>query len=230
MIKIQLAPADEVDSGPWALPDGIVMALIGAIAYFGVTYYLDSIREETAKTTAQAEQWKLDYKKQEPRIQQFQTLNSDVDMLNRRIEAIKKISVSKISRFFSVLFLDNMQTVRPEGLWFSKFTLSDDGKFQVIGGTTDNLLLAEFMLTMRESMNVTTVNTDLRTQVGYSNIQLIKSNLSRTSDSVFKDVTNYIQYELRGTFAEKVPSPDMRTPTPVISARSPFWSADQSLE
>src|SRR4051812_12451807 len=99
MIKINLCPIDELESQYWYVPDVAVAVVIAIVAFLGVQYYLGTIQEQIDVARSNVQSLNENTTKLAPDLERFKNLKKDVDELNNKLNALKAITVSKISKY-----------------------------------------------------------------------------------------------------------------------------------
>ncbi len=173
MIKINLAPLEEVENKTWFLPDVIIVTSAMVICLM-VSYLFFAAQD--AKINA-LEVEKLDfiasYNKLKPDLARYDELKKKLNILTGKIDALKKITVSKIARYKPIIIFELTQTLKPKGLWFSQMSL--DSKNEILrmsGSAFDNFSIAEFISSLESTKFQTIDATDMRTQVYFSKTYL----------------------------------------------------------
>ncbi len=218
MIKINLVPVDELENQLWWVADAAVLLIVACASFFTAQWYLGKIQEQTDEIAARATGLEESTAALQPEIQRYTNLQSKKDALNEKIDALKKITVTKISKFEPVIVLEHLQNLKPEGIWFSKLLigLPKPGEFQILGQGFDNLLVAEFMTGIRSTETQEKDDSDLRTHIFFSNLELVKTAVGNGS-SIFPDVGAFPSFELKGVIRDKgepsVPA-NLNAPTP----------------
>ena len=165
MLKIQLCPESELENHLWWVLDVASFVLCGAIVYLAAIIALNSIRDDIAVTTGTSLNWATQLQKIGPSVEKFKGLDVEVALLNRKIDALKHITVSRIDKVLPIVVAEQLQTLRPEGLWFHSMAYREDKTLTMKGSSNDSLLISEFLLGLRETMNPETITSDIRTQI-----------------------------------------------------------------
>ena len=117
MIKINLAPAEELENPLWFVPDVAAICLVAMLSYFIVDLNLEKIREEIDEANIQSEELvsqNIRIKAQAKRFDELDTVRLD---LLRKKEAVEKITSSKLDRYLPIIILENIQNLKPDGIW-----------------------------------------------------------------------------------------------------------------
>jgi hypothetical protein len=206
MLRIQLCPASELENKHWWAKEAAVFVLVFLLSWFGVSFRLDQMRDEIQRLTTTADDWTNKAKELEPTVAKFKTLDEEIALLNRKIDVLSKITVSRIEKVLPVVVLEQLQTLKPKGVWFHKLIYNADRSVNVLGGTMDSLLISEFLLGMRETMNPDTWTNDVRTQVGYVDLG-IRNVMRAAKDPNFTDIEDVLTFEAIAKIKEKQPKP-----------------------
>lgn len=175
MIEVNLAPSSELEDKYWYVPDVTLAVLVLAVGWVSVSLYLHSIEEKITTLQAETTQIKSNTTKLRPQVLRFKEVKNQLEIAKKKIQSIKKITVSKVSRFLPIIVLEKLQQLKPEGVWF--VTLMDDtklGQLNLSGQAFDNLLVAEFMSLLNDTRRVEYDVYDIRDQVYFSEVRLGK--------------------------------------------------------
>lgn len=194
MIKINLAPIEELENKFWYIPDLVIFLALGVGSYFGVNYYLGQIEAQIIKLTEEKHDFDKSYRRLKPDLERFAALNKEVDQLEKKLNSLRQITVSKIVRYKPIILLEHLQNLKPEGLWFNFLKdESNDSIIRLVGGAFDNLLVAEFMSALTETRILEVDSTDLRTQVYFPRVHLerVAINGSKGTQKKVKNTKEY---------------------------------------
>ncbi len=185
MIKINLAPIDELESPYWYLPELIMAIVVVAVSWFSINYYLDAVRDEITDVNSQTDAKQLAFQEITKDTAKYDQLDKDIKALNEKLDSLKNITVSKISRFKPVILLEHLQNLKPAGIWFNYVSdTTEKNRLTVVGKAFDSLLVAEFMTAMAATKIQELDPSDLRTQVYFNEVRLERiSTTSGTSNS-----------------------------------------------
>ncbi len=202
MITLQLAPSNELEEKDWWHVDLLVFVVVAFLAYMGVHRGFDMKRAATAIAIARAAQLNSERELLLPSVSKIATLNSDNGLLNGRISAIKSIMDSRAQKMQAIVALDQLQTLWMEGIWYTDLSYSTDGNVAIKGRGFDSLLIGDYLLGVRESMNPGTRNDDLRTQSGFDKL-VLTSVKQVESDPNFPDIVKSLEFDLTGVHIAK---------------------------
>lgn len=221
MIKINLCPIDELESQYWYVPDLAVAAVIAIVSFLGVQYYLGTIQEQIDTSRASIESLKENTAKLAPDLARFKDLKANVEELNQKLDALKAITVSKISKYKPVIVVEHFQNLKPEGVWFEELKVGadDPAEFEVKGKAFDNVLTAEFITALRSTGSQEPDESDLRTQVYFDGLVLQSTAVPEGTPADFPELAGYPEFTIKGKFQERGVTPTMAMPEaePTIS-------------
>jgi hypothetical protein len=203
MIKTQLCPAVELEDKNWWVKELAVFLIVAVAGYWGAGMVLDIKRDQTLDLIVKKEKWTQELQAKEPAVEQFKGLRTEMDLLNRKISALRRITTSKIEKVRPLIALDQLQTLWIEGVWYLSAEYAQDGSLTLQGAANDSLLVGEFMLGMRESMSPDTTNDDVRTQLGFANVTIKSASYTDNGDPLFKDIKGCMMFELSARHLEK---------------------------
>ena len=192
LIRINLAPFEEIEDNFWWISDAAVFMLFAALSWFSVEYHLDAIREETARKEASTVQYKNALNSVKPQIDRVRDLKKNIEELGTIYESITRITESKLARYLPIILLEHIQILRPDGVWLDSISYgkslesNSDGQEQtdnqlpdliVEGGALTNTILAEFMTLLKATKNQDIDPNDIRTQAFFSAVSIDFSRL-----------------------------------------------------
>lgn len=207
MIKTQLCPSGELENKNWWVADACLFVLIAFGGYVLMEQYFDRIREDIARLQEKKAHWEQEVASKQSGVEKFKNLNDEIELLKRKIGALSKITTSKIDKVKPLLALDQLQTLWLEGVWYEELDYSTAGSLRLVGSAHDSILVAEYMLGLRETMNLDTRNDDLRTQIGFENLSLKNATTSVTGDEMFPDIKQKMKFEISANHVEKPKQP-----------------------
>jgi hypothetical protein len=205
MIKVQLAPFGELEDKNWWAVDAAVLMLLGLLTHYLAGAYLDIKRNETTALLAKKARWEQELEAKGPALKQFESLEPEIAKLNQKISALQRITTSKLDKVKPLVAMDQLQTLAIQGVWYERLEYTAEGGVTILGSANDSLLIGEYMLGVRESMNPETYNDDIRTQIGFDNLKLKNAILIDTQDDFFRDVKLRMRFEISGQHMEKKP-------------------------
>ncbi|MEZ4742704.1 MAG: hypothetical protein R3B45_09685 [Bdellovibrionota bacterium] len=173
MIKINLAPIDEIESPYWYIPEVAMFVLCLALSWFAAQYYLDGIKDNIANFEREIAEKNEAFRTISKATARYAALDKDIEKLNEKLNALQKITISKIARFLPIILLEHVQNLKPEGIWFNY--ISDDSEkniLTIVAKSFDSLLVAEFMSALDSTKLQEVDPSDLRTQVYFDQTKL----------------------------------------------------------
>jgi hypothetical protein len=223
VIKINLCPLDELESQYWYLPDLAVAAVCLLASFLGVQYYLGTIQEEIDKVTESKVSLEDSYQKLAPDLERFKDLDADIAALNSKLQALRSITVSKISKYKPVIVTEHLQNLKPEGAWYTEIKVGIDGKdgFELKGQAFDSLLIAELLGAIRSTELQEVDESDLRTQVYFTDIQLDAVAVPKAAPKVFREMKPFPEFSIKGRFSERGPGAASTLPAAPIGLEKP---------
>lgn len=211
MIKINLVPIDELENPYWYLPDVMVFLVIALVSYFGVDGYLNSIQDEIDQTQEKIASLNNSTAQLAPDLERFKTLDNDVKTLQTKLQALQKITISKLERFTPLIVLEHIQNLKPQGVWYTSFSTTNKVNFNLKGMAFNNIMTAELMTSLRATAAAEIDSTDLRTQVYFDDLDLVSALLTTSTpeaDGQMSDAPPPSSFEIKGTIKERnVPTP-----------------------
>jgi hypothetical protein len=210
MLKINLVPIDELENPYWYVPDLAVFLIIALVSYFGVDTYLSSIQQEIDETQEKIASLNASTAQLAPDLERFKTLDNDVKTLQTKLQALQKITVSKLERFTPLIVLEHIQNLKPQGVWYTSFTTTNKVNFNLKGMAFNNIMTAELMTSLRATAATEIDSTDLRTQVYFDDLDLVSAILTTSQTDADGQPTigpPPSSFEIKGTIKERsVPS------------------------
>jgi hypothetical protein len=208
MLKIQLCPESELENRQWWVSDAVVAVLAITVSYFSATSALNAIKDETLRLNAVKLNWTKQYDEIAPSLGKFKNLDAEILLLNAKLASLKRITVSKIDKVLPIVVMEQIQTLTPQGVWVHSAKFHEDRSISVSGSSKDSLLISEYLLGVRETMNPETTTADVRTRIGFGDLG-IKEIKSSDKDAFFYDVRDVLDFELTAKVVEKsLPRPD----------------------
>ncbi len=203
MIKTQLCPSGELENKNWWHLDVVVLVVVAALSYVLLENHFDEIRSNVAKSQERKASFDQKYQSRQAGLDKFKTLNAEIELLNRKIGALKKITTSKVDKVKPLIALDQLQTLWLEGVWYEELQYTANGGLLIVGSAHDSILVGEYMLGVKETMNPETRNDDLRTQMGFDAVSLRFVKLLPSGDEIFADIKKKMQFQISATHVEK---------------------------
>lgn len=209
MIKINLVPIEELENPYWFAPDIAVFLIIALGSYFGVDMYFNSIQQQIEDIQDKVTSLNASAAQLAPDLERFKSLDQDVKTLKNKLQALQKITVSKLERFTPLIVLEHIQNLKPQGVWYTEFTMKNANvtDFNLKGMAFNNVMTAELMTSLRATLSAEVDPTDLRTQVYFDNLDLIEAALT-TPDANNGDTSGQLppsSFDIKGFIKERTP-------------------------
>jgi len=185
LIEINLAPLDELEDPQWWLPDLVVFLGALFLSYYLIEGYKSSLQQSVDEIDAQTAEFEQNIRNIEPEIAAFKDLQEQISKLERKVKAIKNITVSKLAKYKTVLIMEHLQTLKPQGVWFESITeMTSARKIELTGYALDPVLVAQFISEIGYTNLQKADPTDIRTQIYFENIDLINMDSKPLSGAV----------------------------------------------
>lgn len=197
MIKINLTPITEMESQYWWVPD--VAAFLIAFLLTGqlTSYLLETTKLETQTIITDTDEIRASINEINPQIERYKNIEREIATLNNKLNALKLITITKPERFRTIIVLEHLNNLKPEGLWYQKIAMDSPSpnKVTIEGASFDSLMVAEFMTSLKSSALTQVDPGDIRSQVVFDNIKLINTKFEK-EDTNFKDLEEIYQFKL----------------------------------
>ncbi len=173
MIRINLAPPIELENKLWFVPELGLILLSFFVTWFAVGLCLSYVEGQIEQMNVDSEQFRTDTKRLLPDVKKYESTTRQIEQVKDKIKAIEKITVAKTVRYLPVILLENLQKIRPEGLWLNKLTQnSQESSLEMTGGAFDNLIVAEFMAALEATKKQEIQARDLRSLIFFPQVTL----------------------------------------------------------
>ena len=225
MIKINLCPIDELENQYWYIPDLVVFVLVGLIAFAGINYYHDGVREDMDKLTAEKQSKTASTEKLLPDLERFKNLGSEIAELDSKVKALQAITVSRIAKYKSLVVLEHLHNLKPDGVWLNSLKIggenkkndalnvaagpnpsgiTDDETFEISGQAYDNILTAEYITAIRSTGSQEADAADPRTLIYFSDLTLQQAEIGKPQGlGEFSEMSKFPSFILNGHFVER---------------------------
>lgn len=197
MIKINLTPIAELENRIWWLPEVAALLLAFAGATFGFEKYIEMRRNEILEISQQTASIRESINRINPQVEKYKNLERDLTQLNTKLNAIKVITLSLPERFRIIISLEHIHNLKPDGVWLRSITFDQgsDDSIVIEGGAFDNLLISEFVTSLK-STNMNALDAvDIRSQVAFEKVS-IEQSLLVEKDSLFEDLTEIYSFKI----------------------------------
>lgn len=119
MIRINLAPPEELESPYWWVPDAVVFVVMLAFGIVVVNYYLGFRAAEIAKLNEETARLEATITNLEGAVQRHKDLMASIASLEQKRNALSRITESKLVRYLPIILVEHLQNLKPEGIWFT---------------------------------------------------------------------------------------------------------------
>ncbi len=212
MIRINLAPKDELESQFWFLPELFLMLIVGFVVFTIVSLEMSDIKDNIATVTATRNDFNEKAKQILPKLERFKTLGKDKESLMVKLRALQMITDSKLAKYRPLIAIEHLQNLKPESVWLSSLSLVEENKIELDAFATDNILVAEFISSLKSTQFQDIDPSDLRTQVYFSQVVLSGTSAvdaapgqSGTADDP-SDGSGTVRFKLTLTISERIPA------------------------
>ncbi|MGE0172998.1 MAG: hypothetical protein AB7T49_09445 [Oligoflexales bacterium] len=127
MIRINLAPIDEIEDRHWWIPDVVTFFVLLGLTVAGGNYYLslkraevDRLIEEERNLTASIQSMSVDAKTHDEMLAKIENLD------NLRA-SFSNITQSKVERYLPLVLLEHIQSLKPDGVWLTGIYFKSEG-------------------------------------------------------------------------------------------------------
>lgn len=173
MIKIQLAPYNELEDKNWWVPDAIALVLALFLSNYLISNYVEGLENEIVEVQAQAEEFKRSISAIQPEINAFKDLETKISGLKSVISALSSITVSKLTKYRPVVILEQIQALKPDGVWFTNYKEStSENKIFLTGFAFDSILIGQFMSELGATKLQRFDAADIRSQIHFADVKL----------------------------------------------------------
>lgn len=125
MITINLTPVEELENPYWWIPDVGVLLLVVSIGLGGVFFYIHTIQSEIALSEAEKSRLIEETNALSPNVEKYNSLNTKISALDSKKVALQRITESKLIRYLPIILLENIQNLKPDGVWLNSLVFVD---------------------------------------------------------------------------------------------------------
>ncbi|SME93228.1 PilN domain-containing protein [Pseudobacteriovorax antillogorgiicola] len=198
MISINLTPVEELENQYWWIPDAVALGVSLLLSIVTVQLYLDGLQSEVDDLNEEIARYERDFRSMRSDIDQFNDLNDKITKLESKKTSLKRITESKLIRYLPVILIENLQNLRPEGLWFNRVSFIDQGgegnerrnqpeggtnlaeikngefpvSIEIEGAAFSHTIIAEFMTSLKATQNQEADASDVRTQLFFNKVAI----------------------------------------------------------
>ena len=229
MIRINLAPKEELESQLWFLPELILMLVVGFVVFTVVALEMSDIKDNIATVTATRNDFNEKAKLILPKLERFKTLGKDKESLMVKLRALQMITDSKLAKYRPLIAIEHLQNLKPESVWLSSLTLVEENKIEFDAFATDNILVAEFISALKSTQFQDTDPSDLRTQIYFSQVVLSGTSAveampgQNAASGESSDGSGTVRFKLTLTISERTPAAPAPTDKQARSGRDGGW-------
>jgi hypothetical protein len=205
MIKIQLAPYHELEDKNWWVPDSVALVLALFLSQYMISSYVESLENQIVEVQAQTEEFKRSLTAIQPEINAFKDLETKISGLKSVISALSSITVSKLTKYRPVVILEQVQALKPDGVWFTSYKEStSESKIFISGYAFDSILVGQFMSELGATKLQRFDSADLRSQINFSDVKL-KIFENSKSGSVLDEIQpkGFAKFDIQMKFEER---------------------------
>ena len=124
MIRINLAPIEEMENPYWWVLDAAVFVVAFAIALAIVNTHFDNIKEQTANRRQNAQAARDEATSLKPKVDRVKELERRRTELSNMLDSVERITASKLSKYLPVILVEHVQNLKPDGIWVTDFELT----------------------------------------------------------------------------------------------------------
>lgn len=229
MISINLTPLEELDDPQWWVPDVSIFGIILLLSMGGVYYYTTLLEEDLALKTAEKDRIIQETTALDGEVTKFNDLSSKLSNLESKKSSLQKITESKLMRYLPIILLENIQNLKPEGIWLDSLAFTERKEenpngaaapapplpgaatdfpivIEILGKGRSNIAIAEFMMALKATQNQRFEKSDLRTQLFFNDVIInftqINSSAQRSGEDSGQTV-DVVDFRLILTFKER---------------------------
>jgi len=125
VIKINLTPVEELENPYWWIPDVSVLLAVLAISLGGVYIYVSSVEAQIALQEADRARMAAETQALSADVEKYNSLNQKIEQLESKKFSLKRITESKLVRFLPIILLENIQNLKPSGVWLTALAFID---------------------------------------------------------------------------------------------------------
>ena len=227
MIKINLTPIEELENPLWWLPDALIVVVAILISYGGVYFYLDLTQRQIDEYKGSAAQIASEINVIQPEVSRYNDLTEKIAKLESKNRSLKRITESKLVRYLPLILLESLQTLKPDGLWFKRVAFVEPQaenpnnpadqnpttgtnlaevqggdypvSIELVGNAFDNIIIAEFMTSLKATYMQSYEQSDVRTQLYFSDVKLSFAE----SSAATQDERRILEFQLVLKFRER---------------------------
>jgi hypothetical protein len=128
MIRINLAPIDEIEDRHWWIPDVVTFFVLFALTIAGGNYYLGLKRAEVDRLVDEERNLVSSIESMTGEVQKHDELEAKIANLDNLRASFSKITQSKLERYLPLVLLEHIQTLKPDGVWLTGIYFKTENK------------------------------------------------------------------------------------------------------
>ena len=203
MLKVQLCPAQELEDKRWYLLDALIAGVFVVVTVAGMVFYLFELQDSIGALNTERQNFEAKQNSLKPQIEKVKNLDIQIAELQKKLIALKSITVSKIEKIKHIVALEHFQILRPAGVWFQSLVINDSLTFELQGSTFDTILVAELMMNLRDTEMFQDQGANIRNLIYFSDIKIKKTNYFPGIDSLFLDLQSFHNFTVEGTIVQR---------------------------
>ena len=228
MIRVNLAPKEELESQVWFIPDLVVFLFVAFVVFSFVESAMTGVKDNIAKVALDRDDLNEKTKAIMPTLERFKTLGKDKESLMVKLRALQMITDSKLAKYRPLIAIEHLQNLKPDSVWLLGLKV-EDNKIEFEAMASDNILVAEFITALKSTQFQDIDPSDLRTQVYFSQVTLSGTNAvesvgSAASGSLPVPTENVtVRFRLSLVISERTPPAPVRTDKQASLIRAGGW-------
>ena len=128
MISINLTPIEELEKSSLVSSRFRSSPYCSLVtSYMSVQFYLDEQENQVEELRQQIAEHEEGFSQIQGELSQFNDLNEKITALESKKNSLLQITDSKLIRYLPVILIENLQNLKPRGLWFSRVAFVDTG-------------------------------------------------------------------------------------------------------
>jgi Tfp pilus assembly protein PilN len=125
VIKINLTPIEELENPYWWAPDLAASIVIVGLTFGAVYYHVSSAEGEINQRASEKQRLIDETMALNADVDKFNSLSGKIATLESRKNALRQITESKLVRYLPIILLENIQNLKPDGVWLNSLAFVD---------------------------------------------------------------------------------------------------------
>lgn len=118
----------------------------------------------------------------------YYSLSNRIQIINNKILSINTLTSNLIRHYKPILVIELLQLLRPENLWFYYIEHDHNNSIIKIGGSAlENEMIANYITTLKKTKNKNRLDSNLISQIYFSNTSLESISKSSSATNLFKE-------------------------------------------